>query len=263
MKIKATVAVLTFNSGETLERTLKSVNNFDDILICDGGSTDNTLDIAQSFGARVITQDSKCKNLDGTLADFSCIRNQSLEEAGYDWFLYLDSDESVDEDLIREIEKVTLNSGESLVYNISPRIIYDGKIIEYSSNYPGWQKRFFNKKSGAVFIKPVHERIDFDQKKITEGYLDGHWYYFVDKNFSLHKLKKYSLMEAELAHENKSRTIFSQIFQRFVIILKIFIKSCMNYLFHGFKKTLPPKAEFRRIYYNLMTVYYLLWNKTK
>ena len=45
-KILCTVAVLTKNSAETLARALESAKEFAEIIVCDGGSTDRTLDIA-------------------------------------------------------------------------------------------------------------------------------------------------------------------------------------------------------------------------
>lgn len=261
MKIQATVGILTFNSEKTLRKTLESVKDFDDILICDGGSTDETLNIAKIFNARIINQSVACKNSDGTIADFSCVRNQCLDNAKYDWFLYLDSDETIDETLIKEIQEISEKNTGVVVYKISPRIIYDGKLIEYSSNYPGWQNRFFNKKTGARFIKSVHERIDFDKRLIEQIELSGHWHYFVDKDFDMNKLKKYSLMESKMAFLKKDRSVFSQIHQRIKIIFKIFIKSVLNYVFHGFEKTMPIKAELRRIHYNLLTIFYLITKK--
>ena len=48
-KLPCTVAILTFNSGKSLKRALESVKDFEDILICDGGSTDDTVEIARAF----------------------------------------------------------------------------------------------------------------------------------------------------------------------------------------------------------------------
>lgn len=61
-KIWPTISVVTatFNSGKTLDRCLAAVRNQDypqdkiEIILGDGGSTDNTLKIAEKYGARVI-----------------------------------------------------------------------------------------------------------------------------------------------------------------------------------------------------------------
>ena len=260
-KIPVSVGILTFNSGETLERALESVKDFAEIIICDGGSTDSTLDIARTYDARIIEQDSKFKNEDGTLKDYSGVRNQCIEEANFSWFLYIDSDETIDDNLAEEIRGIVSDAeNKNLVYGLRPRIIYNGKRIEYSSNYPGWQKRFFNIKSGARFIKPVHERIAFNED-VVEGRLNSHWYYYVEDDFSLEKLTKYAKMEADLFLIRKKHPLIRGIIQRLIIVLKITVKSLRNYIFHGFKKSMPPRAELRRIRYNLLVIKFLLWPK--
>ena len=65
--IHATVGILTFNSAQTLERALESVKDLAEIIICDGGSTDATREIALKYGARIIDQDKKFKNPNGSL----------------------------------------------------------------------------------------------------------------------------------------------------------------------------------------------------
>ena len=76
-KIKATVEILAYNNQATIDKTLASVADFDEILVIDGGSTDRTRDIARQYGATILEQDARGKR-DGQIADFSLIRNQGL-----------------------------------------------------------------------------------------------------------------------------------------------------------------------------------------
>ena len=63
-KINCSIGILTLNCGDTLERCLKSLKDFREIIICDGNSTDNTLEIAKRYGAKIIKQyDSNEPNL--------------------------------------------------------------------------------------------------------------------------------------------------------------------------------------------------------
>lgn len=48
-KIPCSVYIVTLNCGAWLERTLQSVSEFDEVIILDSGSTDNTYEIAQRF----------------------------------------------------------------------------------------------------------------------------------------------------------------------------------------------------------------------
>jgi glycosyltransferase involved in cell wall biosynthesis len=103
-KIPATLTVLTKNSGKTLEKALESAKDFDDIIVCDGGSTDNTLDIARRFGANIISQD-KALLENGKIFDYAGVRNQTFDAAKHNWIFWLDSDEFASYELVAAIQK--------------------------------------------------------------------------------------------------------------------------------------------------------------
>ena len=65
----------------------------DEIIVVDTGSTDRTVEIAESLGARVLHHE-----WDG---DFSAARNVSFEAATGDWVMYLDADEVLVADDVR------------------------------------------------------------------------------------------------------------------------------------------------------------------
>ncbi|WP_263374061.1 TPR domain-containing glycosyltransferase [Granulicella aggregans] len=77
------------NGAASIARCLASVHGIADrITIGDTGSTDDTLQIARSFGANIVSvpwQD-----------DFAAARNAVLEHATCDWILFLDADEMLD-----------------------------------------------------------------------------------------------------------------------------------------------------------------------
>lgn len=261
-RILASVGILTFNSASTLRRALESVYEFDDIVICDGGSTDDTLDIAREFGARIIAQDSQFKNPDGSLKNFGGVRNQCLDAAKYDWFLYIDSDETASAGLVEEIRNVVASNDSALVYRVPIGIMMDGRYIKYSSNYPGYQHRFFSKRSGAHFIKPVHERIEFDQKLVQIGTLEHPWYVHSTKedwNNYLSNSSEYrtdAILRA--AQEPFSIYLRYTAWWHLRASLAVVIKSLRNYLFHGFKDSIPLRGEFGRALVPLV----LIWRVT-
>jgi len=158
-KIKATVEILAYNNEATIEKTLASVADFDEILVIDGGSTDRTREIASRFGATILGQDARGKR-DGQIADFSLIRNQGLIAAKHDWFLFVDSDEYFTPAMVREIDSiVSSNTPSHYVWKVPRRYIIDGKIIDRATTYPNTQPRFFHRGRVEKFIKPIHERI--------------------------------------------------------------------------------------------------------
>jgi glycosyltransferase involved in cell wall biosynthesis len=252
-KIQATVGILTFNSGKVLRRALESVRDFDDILLCDGGSSDDTLEIARAFGARVIPQSADFKNPNGTLKNYGGVRQQLLDAARYDWFLYIDSDESIPETLHEDIRRITskpYEPGEPLVYRVPIGITLEGRYIQHSTNYPGYQYRFFNKKSGAHFIKEVHERISFDTKKITIGTLSHPWYVYSTRDEWMHythETARYRSMEAAKYAQLPWTAFLSTAFIGSMrTALGTFIKAGWIYLRYGANSTLPIRGELGR-----------------
>jgi len=175
-KIPATVTILTKNNEKTLERALNSVKDFDDLVICDGGSIDETLAIAQKFGAKIITQSEEFLQ-DGKIFDFAGVRNQTLAAAKHNWIFWLDSDEQAGEDLVAAIRQVILERGEDGggAFWVNRKYVMAGKIIDCASTYPNRQMRFFAKNSMEGMIKKVHERIKLkpgvEKEFLTTGFM--------------------------------------------------------------------------------------------
>ena len=82
------ICLITKNEEAHLARCLDSVRGlWDDLVVVDTGSTDRTVEIARSFGARLFEftwQD-----------DFSLARNFCIAQASGDWILSIDADESI------------------------------------------------------------------------------------------------------------------------------------------------------------------------
>lgn len=266
-KIPCTVGILTFNSGETLRRALESVKHFAEIIICDGGSTDDTLAIAKEYGCKIISQNAEYKNPNGSIKNFSGVRNQCLDAAVFDWFLYIDSDETISPELEREIEKVIHSQTSEYVYNVPIRIFIENTLIKHSSNYPGYQNRFFNKKSGARFVKEVHEKIRYDKEKLKAKNLQSPWYVYMTREEARHYFRnsrKYIMMEVE---RNKRQSFFHYlrygVWWNMLTVGKIFLKSLRNYCIYGFKESMPLSVESGRMLYILTIMYLMTLNQCK
>ncbi len=167
-KISCTVGVLTFNNESSLGDTLDLLKGFAEVIICDGGSTDRTLDIAKSHGCKIIFQDPEFKRPDGKIKDFAGVRNQMLDSASHRWFLYVDSDEILTPELIAEISSV-VSAGNPGAYWIPRKYVVNGLIIDCASTYPAKQMRLFHRDAVNRFIKTIHERIEVKpEAKISE-----------------------------------------------------------------------------------------------
>ncbi|MBP9760292.1 MAG: glycosyltransferase family 2 protein [Candidatus Pacebacteria bacterium] len=159
-KIHCSVGILTFQSGATVGRCLESLKDFDEVMVCDGGSTDETLSLANAYGCKIVPQNKNYKDSSGHLVDFSGVRNQTLEEATYDWFLYIDSDEFVSSLLVDEIRSIVEGGASPALYKLPRKYVVDGVIIECASSYPNYSVRFFHRNVVGKFVKKVHERVE-------------------------------------------------------------------------------------------------------
>jgi tetratricopeptide (TPR) repeat protein len=84
--MRLSLCMIVRDEEEMLPRCLAAVvDAVDEIVIVDTGSTDRTVEIAQSFGARLLTHE--------WTGSFAEARNVSFEAASGDWLIYLDADE--------------------------------------------------------------------------------------------------------------------------------------------------------------------------
>jgi glycosyltransferase involved in cell wall biosynthesis len=182
-KIPCSVGILTYNSGKTLRRALESVKDFTDIIIADGGSTDETLLIAEEYGCKLIEQIAKVKpgpEPRHPIVDFAAERNQLIAAAREDWFLWIDSDEYISKELATEIKQVTLKSDKQ-GYRIPIVLQSTDTLTTYCLPKQAYQMRFFNLSQGGSFQRKIHERYVFHSPEATIGTLNGAWYVPISK----------------------------------------------------------------------------------
>lgn len=174
-KIAATTTILTYNSAKTLAQCLESVQDFDDILVCDGGSTDETLLIAKKYGARVISQG----DAPGPILNFTEVRQKTFREAKYDWIFIIDSDEYADRECINSIVECLKTNEPHVAYQIERVPLINGKEIYHMFSSPDLIVRFVNRKLVQWRSKKrVHEHFLFPQEialKKLAGILLSPW----------------------------------------------------------------------------------------
>ncbi len=256
-KITASVCILTFNSAKTLRRALDSVRDFDEILLCDGGSTDDTFAIAQEYGCCIVEQDKKFKNPDNTLKNIGGLRNQCVDAAKYDWVLALDSDESVSTGLVDEIRHVVESDSSTLLYRVPMRMIIGKRAIIHSSNYPGYQYRFFNRRSGARFVRPVHNKVEFD-RSLAVGTFKNPWnVYWDDADVEQYARRSYKYIADEV--NSLSTMSFGGFLGYFVpwhlrVIAAVIFKTARDRLLYPASSCMPLKVEYGRVRYQLRLI---------
>lgn len=134
------------NEAENIGRCLRSVERFvDEIVVVDTGSTDDTVKIAQSFGAKVIASQWR--------DDFSLARNISLENASGDWIFFLDCDEELAPSCGQELREV-IEDPKFEAYFV--RIV---NLTEAGTELRVPSLRLFRNRKFYRFVGRIHEQI--------------------------------------------------------------------------------------------------------
>jgi len=153
--VKISVALITLNEEENLSSTLESVmplvrQGQGEIIIVDSGSTDRTLEIARSFGAKICNEPWK---------GFAAQKNSAMEKARGDWVLQLDADEAVEPDLATEIN-LALDSARNLVgFYIPRKNFFLGRWIKHGGFYPDPKLRLIRRGAGKFEEYGAHPTI--------------------------------------------------------------------------------------------------------
>ena len=84
---KISVVINTYNASKFLARVLDSVKDFDEIVICDMESTDDTLEIAQRYGCKIVTFKKEGVSIVEPARQFA------IDAASHPWVLVVDADE--------------------------------------------------------------------------------------------------------------------------------------------------------------------------
>ena len=147
--IRVSVTILTFNSARHLEKVLAALRCFDDVVVLDSGSRDETLNIARKF--------TNVRIFETAFMGFGPMHNKASALALHDWIFSVDSDEVVSPELAAEIQSLGANDG--AVYSVSLKNYFNGKWIRHCGWYPDRHVRLFNRKRTTFTNARVHEQI--------------------------------------------------------------------------------------------------------
>ncbi|MBM9589840.1 glycosyltransferase family 2 protein [Leptospira sp. 201903075] len=188
MPLPLSCAIITLNEEDNISRTLVALSFIEDIVVIDSGSTDKTVEIAKSMGARVFYR---------KFVNYADQKNFAIEQTKFDWVLAIDADEVVSDGLQTEISDLfTQNQLQSVGYLVPRLTYYLGKWIRFGGYYPNYQIRLFKKTAGEFSGGLVHERVKLIGKPIK---LKNPLYHYSYKNISDHLqfIDRYSSLFAE------------------------------------------------------------------
>ncbi|SHE48025.1 Glycosyltransferase involved in cell wall bisynthesis [Caldanaerobius fijiensis DSM 17918] len=152
------LCMIVKNEEKNLPRCLDSVKDIvDEMIIVDTGSTDSTVKVAESYGAKVFSIRWN--------DDFSEARNASLEKANGKWILLMDADDELDQEDKQKIRNLLTDDVEGYFF----------KTINYVGQNPGVEValnmnfRLMRNRPEYRFIYPIHEQIAAVIQQIRPG----------------------------------------------------------------------------------------------
>lgn len=145
--ITLSLCMIVKNEEDVLKRCLNSVKGlFDEIIIVDTGSTDNTKNIAKEFTDNIYDF-VWCD-------DFSKARNYSLSKANSDFVMWLDADDIITSE---NLEKL-LNLKKTLTLKTDIVMIkYAISFVDNKPTFSFYRERIFNRRKNFKFNGAVHE----------------------------------------------------------------------------------------------------------
>src|SRR4051812_19008312 len=143
------LCMIVRDEEEMLPRSLAAVRDaVDEIVVVDTGSTDGTIEIARSFGAKVIERE--------WTGSFAEARNVSFDAATGDWIMFLDADEVLVADDAQRLRDVLGRTWREAFYLVETNFtgeLGDGTAVTHNA------LRVFRNRPEYRFEGRIHEQI--------------------------------------------------------------------------------------------------------
>jgi len=155
--MQLSVVIITYNEEANIGRTLASVQPLvadgkGEIIVVDSGSTDGTVEIAKSFGAKVFIEEWK---------GYAAQKNSAIDKATCNWVFSLDADEEVSSRLAQDITAMLKTSSKPSGFFIPRKNMFLGRWIRHGGFWPDPKLRLFDRTSGRFEDRAVHETVAF------------------------------------------------------------------------------------------------------
>lgn len=212
-RVPMSLVMITRNAGKELAAALASASFADEMVIVDSGSDDDTVQVAASFGATVITQ---------RWLGYGPQKQFAAERARHDWILALDADERVTPELARSI-RAALAAPNAAAYRMARRNRFLGRWLRHGEGYPDWSVRLFDRRRARWSADAVHERVVADGAVET---LQGDLLHESAESLDayLSKQNRYTTLQAErLHHEGRNASIARLVLSPLARFVKFYV----------------------------------------
>ena len=211
--VKISLVVITFNEAQNIRRCLESANGIaDEILVVDSISTDETIAIAASLGARVISQ---------PFLGYVGQKRFAIDQAAHPIVLSLDADEALSEKLRQSILEVKANWACDC-YTMNRLSQIGGRWIRHGGWYPDRKMRLFDRNKYEIAGIDPHDKF-VSLPGARSGHLKGDILHYTnaDINSRVHTVNRFSTVAAQAFYDRGKRgswmrLLFKPFFRFFV-----------------------------------------------
>jgi (heptosyl)LPS beta-1,4-glucosyltransferase len=145
------VAIITLNEADRLPACLQSVAFADEIVVVDSGSQDGTIQIAKSFG---------CKVIEHPWLGFPKQKQFAVDNCSSRWVLILDADERLPRETGQEIRNALARRTENdcVAYSFQRKNFFHQRWIRHCGWWPERVIRLVDRQHGTFNDTLVHEK---------------------------------------------------------------------------------------------------------
>jgi len=187
-KLPISVCMLVKNEADRLVKSLPPLSIFEEILVYDSGSTDESIDICKKHHANVIQ---------GEWLGFAETRKILFAQASQPWIFWLDADEVVTAELSKELRSINFESPHCQGFALNRKVLFENKWVNHGEWFPDWNIRIFRSDSWKMESRDVHEGIILKgTSERLNGLLEHHSYR--DWNDRNSRIKKYAELWAQM-----------------------------------------------------------------
>lgn len=212
------VAMIVKNESQDLAQCLETVKDWvDEIVILDSGSSDNTKEIALSYGAKFY------ENTDWQ--GFGKQRRLAQQYVTGDYVLWLDADERVTQELRQAIQQAVSSDKKNAVYQIGRLSEVFGRQIRHSGWYPDYVVRLYRTEFTQYGDELVHEKVHYP-KDAQVIKLKGDLLHFTYKDIHHYLVKSASYAKAwaeQKARAGKKATLFQGVTHGIGCFVKMYL----------------------------------------
>ena len=159
-KIKISACYIVKDAAEDLRRSLESVAKFvDEIVVVDTGSTDETIDVAKNFGAKIFHEPWQ--------DDFSAPRNVALREASGDWIVFLDADEYFVDGCAKNLQAVIKLAQKVKAQGLTVKWVNVDADKGNAVINAGYVLRIFRRAENVHYVGKIHEDVYAGEEPLT------------------------------------------------------------------------------------------------